>query len=215
MQNLESDSLFQVQAVSAKTRTAAGLRLIYYRGPSMSPTFRPGHVLYVRPSTRDVASGDVIVYADSSQRMYIAHRVISITDRGFATRGDNNARCDLTPVAHGQLIGRVEIVEDSGRLKPVIGGWRGLVFARVNWNIRQACAWFRRTFGGPYRWLRHSGFVSRLWHPTITQLRINTDHGLLIKYICRRRVVARWWQQQNRFECDKPYDLVIPRPDEK
>jgi len=39
------------------------------------------------------------------------------------------------------------------------------------------------------------------------------DNKPLVKYICGGRTVARWWPEQDRFECKKPYDLVIRRED--
>lgn len=195
---------------------AAGItHRFIYRGQSMSPTFRPGYLLYVRPTARDICRGDVVVYPHPFQRSFVTHRVVAVTSTGLITRGDNNSHNDDAAIAPEQVIGRVEMVEENGRLKHVVGGQWGLLFARLGWNVRQAGVWFRRTFGGPYRLLRRSGIVRRLWHPSIIQLRITSERGALIKYVCGGRVVARWWQQQNRFECDKPYDLVIPRPDEK
>jgi len=215
MPNLDFDTMQENRLIPERARVLGLTRCFIYDGPSMMPSFRPGHLLYVRPTARVVSRGDVIVYANPPHIGFVTHRVAAVTNAGVITRGDNNARNDEPAITPEQIIGRVEMVEDNGRLRPVTGGWWGWMYACVNWNIRQAYAWFRRTFGGPYRWLRRSGFVLRLWHPTITRHRINTGNGSLIKYVCGGRVVARWWQQQNRFECDKPYDLVIPRPDEK
>lgn len=209
-----SSSLTETSFIPPALQAQGLTRCFIYSGPSMMPGFRPGHLLYVRPAARDIQPGDVVVFTHSDGVGFVTHRVVSVTDAGFVTRGDNNVRADTTPVPADAIVGRVEMVDANGTLEPVRGGAWGLWTARLAWYARRASAWLRQTFGGPYRWLRRSGLVARVWHPRITQLCVNTDNGALVKYICNGRVVARWWQQHHRFECAKPYDLVIARPDE-
>ena len=71
----------------------------------------------------------------------------------------------------------------------------------------------KRTELSEFTNLRKSGLISRLWHPRITQIRLQTARGSLVKYSCAGRTVARHWPEIGRFECLKPFDLVIPRPD--
>jgi hypothetical protein len=113
-------------------------------------------------------------------------------------------------------VGRVTHVERGGRMKPVRGGRRGLLQVRLShlrrrlrWRGRQVAAHLGRRF---YRWLRNSGLVPRLWQPTITRVHVETEAGLVVKYIHRQRTVARWWPETAKFQCRKPYDLVISRP---
>jgi hypothetical protein len=36
----------------------------------------------------------------------------------------------------------------------------------------------------------------------------------VVKYVCGKRTVARWWPETGQFQCRKPYDLIISRPHE-
>lgn len=181
----------------------------------MASTFRPGHLLYVRPAAHDLTPGDVVVFASAGG--YVVHRVIAAADEGWVTRGDNNRLPDPLPVAHGQVVGRVELAEYGGRLTPVPGGRAALRRARAGWAARSATRWLRRVLGFPYRMLRRSGLVRRAVGPYLLPrlqvLRLETGQGPLLKVLHRGRVVARCWPAGGRFECQKPYDLVIPRPD--
>jgi hypothetical protein len=216
MQNLEPEATIEVQIIPAWARAEGLSRCFIYRGSSMTPTLHAGHLLYVRPTARDIMPGDVIVFRRSSGDGYIVHRVVSTTNAGLITRGDNNRRTDA-PVALGQVIGRVEMLEEEGSPRPVWGGNRGLWSAHIRWGMRRMEGWLRRALRPPYRALRSSSLARRvlgrwLFH-RLSVVRLETPDGLLIKFIHNGRTVAHWWPQSNRFECRKPYDLVIPRPD--
>jgi hypothetical protein len=179
----------------------------------MTPTFRAGHLLYVRPRSQDLAVGDVIVFTNPVNKRHIVHRIVSVTGAQLITRGDNNLRHDAIPVPVEQVVGKVEMVEDRGVLKPVIGGWKGLWKAKVRWAALRLDNWVRRIFLRPYRALRRSGLVARLWRPAIVRLSLQNENGPLVKYIHKRRTVAVWFPSQQRFVSYKPYDLVIPPPE--
>lgn len=204
------------RVIPPKARQAGLTEAFIYTGPSMAPTFRPGCLLYVRPAARDLAPGDVVVFASPSGS-YVVHRVVAASDAGLITRGDNNRLTDPLPVAHGQVVGRVELAEYGGRLTPVPGGPAALRRARAGWEARRAIGWLRRIFGFPYRALRRSGLARRVLGPYLLPrleiVRLETPAGPVVKALHRGRVVARFWPASGRSECQKPYDLVIPRPD--
>ena len=212
-----SNSLTETQLIPLRVRNQGLTRCFVYTGPSMEPTFHPGHLLYVRPTARDITPGDVVVFANPSGNGHIVHRVVSTTDAGLLTRGDNNRLTDFQPVAPEQLVGRVEMLEDQGCFEPVRGGKQGLRSARIGWGARRASLWLRRPLSPLYRALRNSSTVRRVlgrWlSPHLEVVRVETPSGPLFKTTYRGRVVARWWPQRSYFECRKPYDLVIPRPD--
>jgi signal peptidase I len=81
---------------------------------SMSPTYAPGSVVIVRPtSVGDLQIGDPITYQiRSDDPELITHRIVSVAFKGdgrrqFVTRGDANGANDPTPVKDGQIRGRV------------------------------------------------------------------------------------------------------------
>jgi signal peptidase I len=183
----------------------------------MLGTFCPGDRVTIEPvPIAEIRLGDVVAFSApvGDKIDVMVHRVVAVTPRGLITRGDNNVSADAVPLTAENLLGKVTHYERNGVTRPVRGGRLGLMRAWVlhaRIHIRNLAIFLGRA---PYRLLRRSGIVPRVWHPRITQLRVNTDNGALVKYLHNGRVVARWWQQHHRFECAKPYDLVIARPDE-
>jgi hypothetical protein len=182
-----------------------------YHGLSMCPTFKPGQVLYVRPEAEGVQPGDVVVYRQGDET--IVHRVKSVQGTGIHTRGDNNPREDETPIPADQIIGVVEKVDDWGTFHPVASGRKGLWFARLRWGMRGMFHKMLPWLGAPYRWLKASRWVPRLWRPYITTVQLQTQNGILIKYVVHGKTVATWQPQQSRFTCRRPYDLIIFPPE--
>ena len=193
------------------------LTVYTYRGGSMLGTFRPGDRLPVEAASLDeVRPGDVValrVACPSGDAAELVHRVVCLQQGGVVTRGDNNRSNDLDLVTAETLLGRVTRVERGGRVRPVRGGRLGQARARLLHARIHVRDFAVRVGRRPYGWLRRSGMVPRLWRPQITCLRVATDKGDLVKYLVAGRTVARWWPEENRFECDRPYDLVIPTPD--
>jgi len=185
-------------------------RKFIYIGSSMKPTFRPGQVLYVRPDIQNVQPGDVVVY--EGEKGHIVHRVLSVKTEGYVTRGDNNRFADAVPIAHGRVIGRVEMADHQTKIAPVRSGWRGLWIARLGWFLREIDWRMRWAFGWPYRWLRSSRLMLRVWKPDIMRMRLQTENGPLVKYIYHQKTVAVWEPLRGRFECRKPFDLVLFAP---
>ena len=57
--------------------------------------------------------------------------------------------------------------------------------------------------------LRDSGVIASLWRPPVERIRLLTEKGQIVKYVYRRRTVACYCPGDGRFECVKPYDLVL------
>jgi signal peptidase I len=188
------------------------MRVFRYSGLSMQSTFRTGQLLYVRPGVQDVKPGDVVVYEQAGR--YFVHRVLSIGENGYITRGDNNQFTDPEPVASGQVIGRVEIHQSQSGSTWVRGGRAGLWLV----HLRTAARWLepslRLVFGWPYRLLKASKIVPRIWRPVISHVHLNTDSSTLVKYIYHKKTVAIWEASRGRFECRQPFDLIISHPEE-
>jgi hypothetical protein len=187
----------------------------------MVGTFHPGDYLIIAPvSPESVNAGDVIVFdgvnADGDPEV-IVHRVVRVLPKGLATRGDNNPWEDEDMVTGDNLVGCVTHFERGGRRRRVHGGELGLLRVRAlrvwKWaglRARMAAAVLGRR---PYHLLRDSGLVARMWQPTIIRVYLLADGDPVVKYVCGGRTVARWWPATYRFQCRKPYDLIISRPD--
>jgi signal peptidase I len=184
------------------------LRFIY-RGQSMAPTFSPGQILYVNTRFCTIEPGDVVVFRFKESESQVAHRVISISECGPITRGDNNLQIDLNPILPDQVIGRVEKADFRGRVRPVACGWRGLCRARFLRKRLLIKRLVRRGLGKPYWWLKCSGIVTKLWHPEIVTINFKTPDGPLVKYIHKGRTVASCWTDSNLWWFKRPYDFII------
>jgi hypothetical protein len=188
-----------------------------YHGGSMLGTLRSGDQVVIEPvPLTAIRPGDVVAFRPTTAddgKIPIVHRVVAIRPAGLLTQGDNNAQADEELVTADRLLGRVTYVERGGRRRLVRGGRAGqlwVVYLRAWRRAYYLTAWLGR---GLYRRLRASGLMRRVWRPKITRVRLVNNHGTQVKYVCGGRTVARWWPHQNRFQCQKPYDLVIPRPD--
>jgi signal peptidase I len=186
-----------------------------YHGASMGPTFKPGQLLHIRLDSKKIMPGDIIVFKGQPDSQRIVHRVVSVSAQGFLTRGDNNKGLDPYLVLADQVIGKVDRMEMQGEQKVVLGGRQGLWKAQIRWAMLWLDMWFRRMFWRPYGLLRASRIVPRIWRPVITVVQLKTEEGSLVKYIYKRRAVAVWDPSNRRFECRKPFDLVIPSPLDK
>jgi signal peptidase I len=97
----------------------------FYRGQSMTGTFRPGDALIVADMSIDsVHRGDVVLFrsmdADGEPEQ-VVHRVVAVLPEGLVTRGDNNRRVDLGLVTPDRLVGLVTHLERAGKRRRVRG----------------------------------------------------------------------------------------------
>jgi hypothetical protein len=183
-----------------------------YTGTSMSSTFKSGQVLYIRPTSNGMLPGDVVVFY--SRTKFIVHRIKEVNGDYFITQGDNNPREDADIISKDQIIGVVDKVDDWGKSHSVIGGQRGLWIAHLRWKILALKNQLRPVIGAPYRWLKASHWINKIWHPDITSIQLQIPEGIIIKYIVRGKTVATWQPQQENFICRRPYDLIIYSPGE-
>jgi signal peptidase I len=201
----------------SERRSAVSHAMRAYHGGSMLGTLRPGDQVVIEPvPLTAIRPGDVVAFrptAADDGKLPIVHRVVAIRPAGLLTQGDNNAQADEELVAADRLLGRVTHVERHGRQRLVRGGRAGQLWVVYLRARRRAYNLAARLGRGLYRRLRASGLMRRVWRPKITRVRLVNNHGTQVKYVCGGRTVARWWPHQNRFQCQKPYDLVIPRPD--
>lgn len=189
----------------------------FYSGGSMLGTFRLGDCLQIEPAAFDqLGAGDVVAFlgpVGQASLVPCVHRIVSVLPNGLVMRGDNSRHSDARLLTEDDWLGLVSRFERDGTLRRVQSGWIGLQRARLLWIRRYVydlCAWLVRK---PYRWLRTHGLLRHFWQPTLTQIHLMTDNGPLIKYIFQGHTVASWLPEQDYFECRKPFDLVLSRPD--
>jgi hypothetical protein len=189
-----------------------------YNGSSMAPLFKPGDMLCARsPVWRNIRPGDaVIVHWENSLDNLdnVVHRVMSVKREHLISQGDNNLKPDAQVVTMDNLTGLVVSFSRQGRLYSVTGGLLGLFYARLIHTRNFVWMFIKRLGWRAYRHIRQSGLVARVWRPVISQIRVITDSGPLVKYCFRTKTVARWWPEKKKFDVVKPFDLVIPHPED-
>lgn len=193
--------------------------ILFYRGQSMAGTFRAGDSLsLLQVPLSEIRAGDVVVFRGTNhlgEADELAHRIIAVTPQGLIARGDDNPGPDSTQITAENLVGKVTHVLRDGRKRAVRGGQMGLLRARLLHARRPLRAVAASIGRGLYQRLRASKLVMRLWRPRISRIQISTENGPLVKYVCCGRTVAEWWPESKRFQCRKPYDLVIPSPERR
>lgn len=191
-------------------------RIRFYRGNSMRGTFRFGDCLEIESADfAEIRRGDIVIYHEAGPLQTpaadLVHRIVSKKPGGLVARGDNNLLQDSVLVSRDNLVGRVHSFIRNGKRLRVQGGRRGLFYASILHRLITARKWIRILGGSLYRGIRLTGLIRRVWHPDIAVIRFMTEKGPLLKYIHNGRTVAWWWIQKNRFDCRKPYDLVLGR----
>jgi hypothetical protein len=200
-------------------------KTFFYHGISMRGTLYRGDCIRVTSvKFSDLRPGDLVVYRNTdTPDGKVVHRIVRIIPGGLIARGDFNAKADLNVVLEEAIIGRVTHIERRGKTHRVRQGRWGLWRGRwlYWWNpkrIQIKGFVVRRIFPLGrwfYRWLRESGIVTRLWHPSIVKVQLEGEQGPLVKFVVKgTRTVAYWSPGMKRFSCRKPYDLIIRRPEQ-
>jgi signal peptidase I len=213
-----NNSLTEPPFTPAWARESKETNFFIYNGPSMGPLFKPGDLLCARkPDFMNIRLGDIVIIdwgRDGNQLEYVVHRVVSVMQEKLITQGDNNLKPDLQVATRDNLMGLVTSFERHNRVYPIQGGIMGFFFARIVLARNHIWLFIKRLGWRSYRFLRQSGWVSRIWQPDIRRIRVMTDKGSLIKYCHGNRTIACWWLETKKFDVVKPFDLVIPYPEE-
>ena len=183
-----------------------------YKGPSMSPTLKPGDRLCITPyEGQKVQRGDVIVFISPGDGSRVVHRVVSLDTSGIRTRGDNNNRVDPGLLSHDQILGRVFFSERGNRQRRVFGGEIGQLFGVVIRTIHALDARVASRFRPAYDRLARAG-VFRRWLPGWMKTKaISLSHpaGTELQLLMGRRVVGRWLPGMNRWHIRRPFRLFV------
>jgi len=204
--------------VPAWAEVGRGDIFFIYNGASMRPLFKPGDLLCARRIPwEDIKVGDVVIFSSSvrtNSDRYIVHRVISVKHDGLFTQGDNNFVPDGEIVSKDRLVGQVVYFNRRRRVNKVNRGTVGIYYFYFVYIRNYIWAFLKRKGKGLYIRIHKSGWVNDIWKPKITKIHVMTDSGKLIKYCFYNFTVARWWPEKRQFDVVKPFDLVIPCPQE-
>jgi hypothetical protein len=181
----------------------------FYSGNSMAGTFLPADwLIYETVSFCSLKKGDVLIYDDQTEKR-IVHRAVQIKKEGIVTQGDNNPEPDAELLEAECLIGKAIRFERNGKTHKVWNGRLGLLRARIlhgRLHVIKAAKYFLRK---PYRLLKKTGIVKKIWRPEIETIYFETQDGPLVKYTHNGKTVASCWVDSNRWWFRRPYDFVI------
>lgn len=105
-----------VIAVMVLAIALVGVRVIGFTpyavlSPSMTPTYAPGDLIYVKETpTDEINEGDVITFVADEKNTIVTHRVVEVDRDGrkFYTQGDANDSRDGNPVLYENVVGVVQ-----------------------------------------------------------------------------------------------------------
>jgi signal peptidase len=185
-----------------------------FTGSSMLPTLKPGDQLMVISSER-VSVGDVVVFYSNEERIYVAHRVVSIGSSGVKTRGDNLNYDDARLLQSKDIIGLVISAKRGHRTLLIRGGRRGIQYARMLWKWNPLHTRLFNNFmyvaGFPYRVLSDSALFRRLNPFRITPkvvLYRRTD-GFESQLLWGKRVIGRRMPGEVKWQLRRPFRLFV------
>lgn len=102
-------NVFYIAALIVLTASLAaavwGIKPVVVLSGSMEPEIKTGSLAFINQRDVEVEKGDIIAF--SNRDMWIAHRVVGITDGGYVTKGDSNETNDLGTVSEEQIQGTV------------------------------------------------------------------------------------------------------------
>ena len=99
--------------LAAAAPFAAGIRMAYVKSGSMEPELPVGSLCIVTPcAVEELEVGDIIAFQKGP--MQVAHRIVSIQEESYQTKGDANRSPDPGAVrkeqVQGQVIARVPLL---------------------------------------------------------------------------------------------------------
>jgi len=111
-------------------------QLSYVYSDSMDPTIEEGDG-YLLMSAGTVESGDILTFYSEERSEYVTHRVVTVTENGFVTKGDNNPTTDQRAgyplVTRNDVLGKVVTVGSTPVVFPRLG--IAIEFVQEHWRL--------------------------------------------------------------------------------
>jgi len=201
--------------------TGHALKKMIYTGSSMSPVLKATDIIYVSLCKSDqIRRGDVIVFSPPDSNDMVVHRVVSISDQGLRTRGDNNNDGDPWFINPDRIVGRVFQRQMGNRRLTIYGGTTGLLYAsaiRFFCNIDSIISSFLHP---AYHRLAQTDLFRR-WLPDKIHIRVlsfNRSDGMEFQLLMAGHVIGRLLPGKNEWFIRRPFRLFVneaslPQPD--
>jgi len=190
-------------------------KIIIYKGPSMNPTFKDADILEIMPyDERKIRCGDVITFMPLNGEFSITHRVISISEKGIRTLGDNNSNIDEGYIQPKNILGRVVKARRNYKKLYVYNGTTGRIYAIIIRSIRRIKIRLRPV-RMPVRFiyllLCRSGLF-RKCIPSETEFKIfsfSRPKGIELQLYWGRRIIGRLAPGSSHWHIKVPFRLFI------
>lgn len=199
------------------------LTKIVYVGTSMYPLLRDLDTLYYTTNNiQSLKPGDVIVYKSkkANKETYITHRIISIENSSFITKGDNNPRIDDLLVDPSNILGLVIYSKRRNKLIRIRNGKSGILFSNVVRLLMRIKMLALRIIVFPYHWVSKLGILRKFVPRNMTQRVINVQRpgGIESHLILGNYLVAKRRPGTNRWIILPPFKLffdenTLPSPE--
>ncbi len=185
---------------------------MYCIGPSMYPTVRAGDLLLLDgPGTFQAHRGDVIVFRVPETKECITHRIVSVSQTGLRTCGDNNRFVDPWIVQPSWIVGKVRAVERQARRISISGGGGGYVRFRLLRLRKGMLGPLARFLSPGYQFLAREGIVSQIV-PLQRRMRIialKRPQGTELRLLLGGMVVGRLLPGSERWRIRRPFRLWV------
>lgn len=201
--------------------TGYATKKMAYTGSSMSPALKALDTIHVSLCEgKQIRRGDVIVFSPPGSNNMVVHRVVSISDQGLMTRGDNNNEIDPWSLSPDRIIGYVVQSQRKNRLLTIYGGTRGLLYASAVRFLRNIDSIISSFLNPAYHRLSQTGLF-RQWLPDGMHMRIlsfNHSDGMEFQLLMAGHVIGRLLPGKNEWFIRRPFRLFVdeaslPQPD--
>ena len=178
----------------------------------MFPTLKPGDILKVVPyKDSDIGVGDVLVFNSSYGSIPIVHRVVTVSQEGIKTKGDNNQAIDRWVLRPTEIVGRVVSAERKNRTIRIANGNLGrmhTVCLNLMKRIETACTII---FSPAYRLCAKQGiFRKQISHKMDTWIFcLKRQKGTELQLFWGRRMIGRLHPGQDEWHIKRPFRLFI------
>jgi hypothetical protein len=183
-----------------------------YTGSSMFPALKASDTIHVLLCEgKQIRRGDVIVFSPPAGSDMVVHRVISISDRGLRTRGDNSNDIDPWSLGPDRIVGRVVRAQRGKRLLTIYGGTSGLLYAsaiRFFCNVDFVISSFLHPL---YHRLAETGLFRR-WLPDGMHTRVlsfNRSDGVEFQLLMAGHLIGRLLPGKNEWFIRRPFRLFV------
>jgi hypothetical protein len=188
------------------------LKSLNYIGHSMHPLFKAGDRLQiVSYEQRKILEGDVVVFISSGDNSKVVHRVVSVTQAGIKTRGDNSNHEDDWILRRENILGRVISVQRGKRRFRVFGGPLGHSFAMVIRAIKSIDTILSPLLRPFYQRLARRATLDR-WLPSRMRPRVisfKREAGTELQLVMGRSVIGRWSEGKSGWNIRRPFRLFV------